>query len=175
MQGEEMEVQIDDEVADQAELGNQADQTDQGVQEDQEELGDDQAELGNDQADPEEVADGEGDEEDESKLFDDKQQGVVNKIVGKKTKALREMERRAEKAEEKALAMEQKYQPAKTARPVVPPLPDTFDPQYAAKMQQRDRSIHLATQWDGNEQQSQQYAQNQQQDLQSGFVCFSYS
>lgn len=103
-----------------------------------------------------------GENQDEKITFDDGQQKVFNEAIGKKTAKLREMERRAEEAEQRAKDLEAKI--PKQARPEIPPMPDPYSDSYEDECQRRDKAIADQVSFDSQqESRLRQEQANQQQ------------
>ncbi len=81
--------------------------------------------------------------------FTPEQQAVFDKVIGEKTFKAREAERKAEAAEQRLRQLE--AQQPKENRPAVPPLPDTYDAYYDAKMAARDKAISQAAAFDAKQ------------------------
>ncbi|GAG01965.1 unnamed protein product, partial [marine sediment metagenome] len=109
-----------------------------------------------------ELAPDTGENQEEKITFDDGQQKVFNEAIGKKTAKLREMERRAEEAEQRAKDLEAKI--PKQTRPEVPPLPDPYSENYEDQCNRRDKAIADRVSFDSQEEaQLRQEKANQQQ------------
>lgn len=76
-------------------------------------------------------------------------QKAVTKVINEKHRKMREAEERADAADTKAAALEQKLNALNTpSRPVVPQLPDPLDPDIVAKTAVRDQAIKSAAEFD---------------------------
>lgn len=100
-------------------------------------------------------------DEHEKITFDEGQQKVFDKAIGRQTHKAKEAERQAEQLRQE-LEEARKQIPA-VERPVVPALPDdVYADDYADKMAARDEAIVQAAQFDANKQYQERVQQEQQ-------------
>lgn len=112
-----------------------------------------------------------GENQEQKVTFDERQQKLVDDLIGKKTFKVREAERRAEKLE--ADNADLRKQIPQEQRPEVLPLPDSLDydsdAEFAEALKQRDATLTAQATYDsrqvfiGEQQQAQQQAAQQQQ------------
>lgn len=89
---------------------------------------------------------GDGQQGREKVTFTPEQQRVIESIIGKKTHAQREAERRAEEFARELESL--RSQLPGDERPTIPPLPDPYDDNFAQKMAERDQAIQEAVLYD---------------------------
>lgn len=94
----------------------------------------------------------------EKVVFTEEQQRVFNEQISRKVKKQREAEREAEQLRQQLAEAQQKLNP-EPVRPDVPPLPDPYDPDYTAKIQERDRKIQERAEFDAIAHERQRYAE----------------
>jgi len=99
----------------------------------------------------------------ESGTDDEINQDKVNSRINKLTFEKHEERRKREAAEKKAKELQDKYEKATTesSEVVIPPIPDTFDPQYEAKIKARDEAIAKKAEADAKAQLAVQQRQDQ--------------
>jgi hypothetical protein len=107
---------------------------------------------------------GESEEDRPVVKFTPEQQAVFNDAMNKKTAKLREIERKAEQAQQEL--EEARSQIPKAQRPNVPDYPDTWDDDYEGKMAARDRAVIDASAYDARDQYQQQQEQQEAYDAQ---------
>jgi hypothetical protein len=95
----------------------------------------------------------------------EEQQAVVNDAIGKKVAKQREAERKAQEYEQQLAEARQKLQQYEApVRPDIPPPPDPYEDNFAAKVAHRDAMIAKAAQFDARQDaQREQEAARQQQ------------
>lgn len=109
--------------------------------------------------------------EDKPPMFNDEQQAVFDREIGRKTAALRDKEREAEEAAARAQELEQKLAEMQAPqRPEVPPMPDPYDDDFEQKIQDRDKILQEAAAYDAQQRLRQEYEeslarQQQEQEL----------
>ncbi len=88
---------------------------------------------------------------------------ATNKAINKKHRQMREAQEAADRERQKNAELQAKLDEFRSQNaPEIPPVPDTFDPEYAQKMHDRDAALQQKAQYD----QAQQYAQQEQQRVQ---------
>lgn len=109
----------------------------------------------------------EGQKESKKVEFDAEQQEIFNAALAKKVAKQREAERQAQEAQAKLRQLEEELSRIKQPqRPVVPPIPEVFDPEYDQKIAYRDQVMAAQFKYDADiayAQQQHQYTLQQQQ------------
>lgn len=82
--------------------------------------------------------------------FTPEQQAVLDKAIGDKVRKYREAEREKQQLQQELEKLRQMLPQEK--RPDVPPMPDPYDDDYAAKVAKRDDAIRKAAEWDARQQ-----------------------
>lgn len=95
--------------------------------------------------------------------FTDEQQEIFNREIGKKIAKAKQAEREAEELRQKLAEAELKLNPEPEA-PQVPPMPDPYDPDYQAKMAERDAQLAAKAEYDAQQRIKQELEQARQQE-----------
>lgn len=91
----------------------------------------------------------------------------AQKVINKKHWEAKEAERQAAEYKRQLEELQAKQQETQSVEPIVPPLPDTFDDDYEAKIAERDKKLMERARWNAEQTMRQtQQEQLQQQQLQ---------
>jgi len=92
-------------------------------------------------------------------------QAKVNKVINKKHRKMMEATEALEKEKQANATLQNKINELqKVSKPVIPPIPEAYDPEYQNKMKDRDEAIRKSVQYTQNVQSVQQQQQQNQQE-----------
>jgi len=104
--------------------------------------------------------------EDKPEPFTAKQQEIFNAEIARKVAKQREAERKAQELEEKYQEMQRKVAEYEApVRPDIPPPPDPYETDFAARVAERDAKIAQAARWDASQEVVRQQQLYQQQQI----------
>lgn len=111
------------------------------------------------------AADSPAPEGEESKGEDSQDQDAVQKAINKQHRKFREEQRRANDLQKRLESLEAKQEPVLTATDI-PPIPDSWDENYEAKIKERDEAILRKAKNDALLQQQSEFAEREKQEQQ---------